>query len=94
MSILQFPSLHRYIDETCTPEEKQAFLDYKVKNDCLSGIKVKGDPAKIAQYFEKWFTDHSNGKPGYLSLAKKVYDYFMVMNNRLKYENHTSLQLV
>lgn len=85
--IITYPSLHRVIEENCSQEEKDAFMDFKIQNDLINGFKVKGDPKEIGSQISAWLKTHAEGRTAYISLASMVMDYFyrlrtLILNHR------------
>nr|DAJ34146.1 MAG TPA: hypothetical protein [Caudoviricetes sp.] len=85
--IITYPSLHRVIENSCSQEEKDAFMDFKIQNDLIHGFKIKGDPKEIGNQISAWLKTHAKGRAAYITLANMVMDYFyhlrtLILNHR------------
>lgn len=68
-------------------------MDYKIQNDYVNGIHVKGDPKDIGSRISTWLRQHANGRSEYLSLADKVLDYFYQLKTLLMNSNSRPARL-
>lgn len=92
--IITYPSLHRVIEENCSQDEKDAFMDFKIQNDLVSGFRVKGDPKEIGSHIAAWLRRHAQDRAAYLSLANKVMDYFYHLRSMIVNRNVNKLEII
>ena len=92
--IITYPSLHRVIEENCSQEEKDAFMDFKIQNDLISGFKIKGDPKEVGSQISAWLKTHAKGRAAYLTLANMVMDYFYRLRTFILNRNVNKLEII
>lgn len=92
--IITYPSLHRVIEDSCSQDEKDAFLDFKIQNELINGFRVKGDPKEIGGQISTWLRNHAKDRAAYLTLADKVMDYFYHLRTFILNRNVNKLEII